>query len=167
MTPICPCPAPLRLHRSSQVQRSSGCFGTRLGTGRRAEEMAVEDTQESQWQAIFDKVKNDCPDKKHVLHRHAKDEPEKAKDHFTGCPQASENGPTTEQHASAYPAPLPIGKAQPCVVASWALNQCLTNAFCVSMKISGNRLLRICAREIAIASWAKPPSIRQSVCGSR
>ena len=75
--------------------------------------MAVEDMQD-QWQAIFDKVKNDCPDKKHVLHRHAKDEPEKAKDHFTGCPQASENGPTTEQHASAYPAPLPIGKAQPC-----------------------------------------------------
>jgi hypothetical protein len=72
--------------------------------------MAVEDTQD-QWQAIFDKVKNDCPDKKHVLHRHAKDEPEKAKAHFTGCPQASENGPATEQHASAYPALLPIGEA--------------------------------------------------------
>jgi hypothetical protein len=75
--------------------------------------VAVEDTQD-QWQAIFDKVKNDCPDKKHVPHRHAKDEPEKAKAHFTGCPQASENGPATEQHASAHPALLPIGEAQPC-----------------------------------------------------
>jgi hypothetical protein len=75
--------------------------------------MAMEDTQD-QWQAIFDKVKNDCPNKKHVLHRHAKDEPEKAKAHFTGCPQASENGPATKQHASAYPAPSPIGEAQPC-----------------------------------------------------
>jgi len=73
--------------------------------------MAVEDTQESQWQAIFDKVKKDCPDKNHVLHRHAKDEPEKAKAHFTGVQQASENGPATEQHASAYPALLPIGEA--------------------------------------------------------
>ena len=73
--------------------------------------MAVEDTQESQWQAIFDKVKQDCPDKNHVLHRHAKDEPEKAKAHFTGVQQASENGPATEQHASAYPALLPIGEA--------------------------------------------------------
>ena len=76
--------------------------------------MAVEDTQESQWQAIFDKVKKECPDKNHVPHRHEKDEPEKAKAHFTGFPQTSENGPATEQHASAYPAPLPIGKAQPC-----------------------------------------------------
>ena len=76
--------------------------------------MAVEDTQESQWQAIFDKVKKECPDKNHVPHRHEKDEPEKAKAHFTGFPQASENGPATEQHASAYPALLPIGEAQPC-----------------------------------------------------
>ena len=45
--------------------------------------MAVEDTQESQWQAIFDKVKKECPDKKHVPHRHEQDEPEKAKAHFT------------------------------------------------------------------------------------
>ena len=73
--------------------------------------MAVEDTQESQWQAIFDKVKKECPDKNHVPHRHEKDEPEKAKAHFTGFPQASENGPATEQHASAYPALLPIGEA--------------------------------------------------------
>jgi hypothetical protein len=81
--------------------------------------MAVEDTQEfkawdetsAQWQAIFDKVKQDCPDKNHVLHRPAKDEFEKAKAHFTGCPQASENGPATEQHASAYPALL--REAQP------------------------------------------------------
>ena len=81
--------------------------------------MAVEDTQEfkawdeasAQWQAIFDKVKQDCPDKNHVLHRQAKDEFEKAKAHFTGCQQASENGPATEQHASAYPALLPIGEA--------------------------------------------------------
>jgi hypothetical protein len=87
--------------------------------------MAVEDTQEfkergeasinvAQWEAIFDKMKKDCPDKSHVLHRHAKDEPEKAKAHFTGCPQASENGPATEQHDSAYPALLPIGETQPC-----------------------------------------------------
>ena len=84
--------------------------------------MAVEDTQEfkawdeasAQWQAIFDKVKQDCPDKNHVLHRQAKDEFEKAKAHFTGCQQASENVPATEQHASAYPALLPIGEAQPC-----------------------------------------------------
>ena len=76
--------------------------------------MAVEDTQESQWQAIFDKVKKECPDKNHVPHRHEKDEPEKAKAHFTGFPQTSENGPATEQHASAYPAPLPFGEAQPC-----------------------------------------------------
>ena len=76
--------------------------------------MAVEDTQESQWQAIFDKVKKECPDKNHVPHRHEKDEPEKAKAHFTGFPQASENGPATEQRASAYPALLPIGEAQPC-----------------------------------------------------
>ena len=81
--------------------------------------MAVEDTQEfkawdeasAQWQAIFDKVKQDCPDKNHVLHRQAKDEFEKAKAHFTGCQQASENVPATEQHASAYPALLPIGEA--------------------------------------------------------
>ena len=73
--------------------------------------MAVEDTQESQWQAIFDKVKKECPDKNHVPHRHEKDEPEEAKAHFTGFPQASENGPATEQHASAYPALLPIGEA--------------------------------------------------------
>ena len=73
--------------------------------------MAVEDTQESQWQAIFDKVKKDCPDKNHVPRRHAKDELEKAKAHFTGCQQASENVPATEQHASAYPALLPIGEA--------------------------------------------------------
>ena len=79
--------------------------------------MAEEDTQElkeAQWQAIFDRVKKDCPDKNHVLHRQAKDEPEKAKVHFTGCPQESENGPATAQHASAYPALLPIGEAQPC-----------------------------------------------------
>jgi hypothetical protein len=79
--------------------------------------MAVEDAQEfkeAQWQAIFDKVKKDCPDKNHVLHRQAKDEPEKAKAHFTTCPQASENAPATEQHASAYPALLPIGEARPC-----------------------------------------------------
>ena len=87
--------------------------------------MAVEDTQEfeerdeasikvAQWEAIFDKMKKDCPDKNHVLHRQAKDEFEKAKAHFTGCQQASENVPATEQHASAYPALLPIGEAQPC-----------------------------------------------------
>ena len=70
--------------------------------------MAVE---ESRWQAIFDKVKKECPDKNHVPHRHEQDEPEKAKAHFTGFPQASENGPATEQHASAYPALLPIGEA--------------------------------------------------------
>ena len=73
--------------------------------------MAVEDTQESQWQAIFDKVKKECPGKNHVPHRHEKDEPEKAKANFTGFPQTSENGPATEQHASAYPALLPIGEA--------------------------------------------------------
>jgi hypothetical protein len=27
---------------------------------------------------------------------------------FTGCPQASDNGPATEQRTSAYPAVLPI-----------------------------------------------------------
>jgi hypothetical protein len=32
----------------------------------------------------------------------------------TGRPQANGNGPATEQHASAYPALLPIGAAQPC-----------------------------------------------------
>jgi hypothetical protein len=84
--------------------------------------MAVEDTQEfkkwnavlnkvAQWQAIFDKVKEDCPDKNHVPHRHAKDELEKAKAHFTACPQANGAEPTTERRDSAYPAPLPIGGA--------------------------------------------------------
>jgi hypothetical protein len=73
--------------------------------------MAVENTQD-QWQAIFDRVKKDCPDKNHALHRPAKDEPEKAKAHFTGCPQASENGPATEQHVSAYPALLPGGASR-------------------------------------------------------
>jgi len=52
--------------------------------------MAVEDTQESQWQAIFEKVKKDCPDKNHVP-RHAKDELEKAEAHFTCCPKANGN----------------------------------------------------------------------------
>jgi hypothetical protein len=83
--------------------------------------MAVEGTQEfkewreasAQW-LIFDKVKQDCPDKNHVPHRHAKDELEKANAHFTGCPQASENGPETEQHASANQALLPIGEAPLC-----------------------------------------------------
>jgi hypothetical protein len=59
-------------------------------------------------------VKSDCPDKNHVLHRQAKGEPEKAKARFTDCPQASENGPATEQQASAYPAVLPMGEPQPC-----------------------------------------------------
>ena len=97
--------------------------------------MAVEDTQEfkawdeasAQWQAIFDKVKQDCPDKNHVLHRQAKDEFEKAKAHFTGCQQASENVPATEQHASAYPALLPIWWSW----SPWALNCHLTEAICV------------------------------------
>jgi hypothetical protein len=73
--------------------------------------MAVEETQD-QWQAIFDKVKKDCPDKNHALHRRAKDVSEKAKAHFTGCPQASENAPATEQHVSAYPALLPGGASR-------------------------------------------------------
>src|SRR4029077_12681222 len=73
----------------------------------------------------------------------------------TGCPQASCDRLATDRHGSAYPALLQIGRSW---VAPWALNLYLTKAFCVSMKISGNRSLRIWPLKISFACLAAEPS---------